>query len=165
MKRHILIFLTFFNVVIIMTTNAGAKDMDAGKIGLGNDKTGNISKRDKTIKNFFSPEFRNRLDGIIHFNKLSTEYVVKIVEKFVSELDMKLIPKNIELVVSENAKIWLAENGFDEKMGARPIARMIDQKLKKALSGEMLFGKLTKGGKVYVDVLDNDLELKITPKS
>ena len=155
----------FRNVVIIMTTNAGAKDMDAGKIGLGNDKTGNISKRDKTIKNFFSPEFRNRLDGIIHFNKLSTEYVVKIVEKFVSELDMKLIPKNIELVVSENAKTWLAENGFDEKMGARPIARMIDQKLKKALSGEMLFGKLTKGGKVYVDVKDNDLELKITPKS
>ncbi len=152
----------FRNVVIIMTTNAGAKDMDAGKIGLAQGSSVNISKRDKTIKNFFSPEFRNRLDGIIHFNKLSTDYVVKIVEKFLSELEIKLIPKNIELIVSDEAKKWLAEAGFDDKMGARPIARMIDQKVKKALSSEMLFGKLTKGGKVNVVIKDNDLHLNFS---
>ncbi len=150
----------FRNVVLIMTTNAGAKDMDSGRIGLGGAKSGNISKRDKVIKNFFSPEFRNRLDEIVHFNKLSTEFVVKIVEKFISELEVKLIAKNVELVLSEEAKIWLANTGFDDKMGARPIARMVDQKLKKALSGEILFGRLTKGGKVMVDVKENDLVLE-----
>ena len=152
----------FRNVVLIMTTNAGAKDMEAGRIGLGSAKSGNLSKRDKTIKNFFSPEFRNRLDEIVHFNKLSTEFVVKIVEKFVSELEVKLVAKNVELELSEKAKVWLADNGFDEKMGARPIARMVDQKLKKVLSGEILFGKLVKGGKVFVDVENDDLSLKIS---
>lgn len=154
----------FRNAIIIMTTNAGAKEMDTGSIGLKSSMTSNESMRDKTIKNFFSPEFRNRLDKIIHFNKLGTDFVIKIVEKFLSTLEHKLSLKNVELVVNEKAKIWLAENGFDEKMGARPLGRIIDQKLRSPLSGEVLFGKLTKGGKVLVDVLGNDLSLEIIPK-
>lgn len=149
----------FTNTVIIMTTNAGAKEMDSGSIGLAKSSSKNIGKRDQTIKNFFSPEFRNRLDGIVHFEKLSTEYIVKIVEKFVSQLEIKLAAKNIEIVLTEKAKIWLAENGFDEKMGARPIARIIDQKLKKPISTEVLFGKLTQGGKIEVVVENDDLKL------
>ncbi len=149
----------FTNTVIIMTTNAGAKEMDSGSIGLAKANNKNIGKRDQTIKNFFSPEFRNRLDGIVHFDKLSTEYIVKIVEKFVSQLEVKLAAKNIEIVLTEEAKIWLAENGFDEKMGARPIARIIDQKLKKPISTEVLFGKLTGGGKIEVTIENDDLKL------
>ncbi|EPZ52302.1 ATP-dependent Clp protease ATP-binding subunit ClpA [Bacteriovorax sp. BAL6_X] len=149
----------FTNTVIIMTTNAGAKEMDSGSIGLAKSSSKNTGKRDQTIKNFFSPEFRNRLDGIVHFEKLSTEYIVKIVEKFVSQLEIKLAAKNIEIVLNEEAKIWLAKNGFDEKMGARPIARIIDQKLKKPISTEVLFGCLTHGGKIEVVVENNDLKL------
>lgn len=150
----------FRNVVIIMTTNAGAKDMEAGSIGLSAvSKDGNTAKRDKTIKNFFSPEFRNRLDGIVHFNKLNTNYVVKIVEKFISQLEVKLVSKNVELEVSEEAKEWIAKHGFDDKMGARPIARMIDQELKKPLSSEILFGELVKGGKVSVGIKEDEISL------
>ncbi|EQC47997.1 ATP-dependent Clp protease ATP-binding subunit ClpA [Bacteriovorax sp. Seq25_V] len=152
----------FRNTVIIMTTNAGAKEMDTGSIGLGSKVDSNISKRDKTIKNFFSPEFRNRLDQIVHFNKLGTEFVIKIVEKFLSRLEHQLTLKNVELEVEYEAKKWLAETGFDEKMGARPIARIIDQKLKTPLSSEVLFGKLTKGGKVLVKKVGNDVSLELT---
>jgi ATP-dependent Clp protease ATP-binding subunit ClpA len=155
----------FRNVVIIMTTNAGAKDMDAGSIGLAKGSNVNISKRDSAIKNHFSPEFRNRLDGIVHFNKLSTDFVIKIVEKFISALEVKLVAKNVELEVSDEAKKWLADTGFDDKMGARPIARIIDLELKKPLSSEILFGQLTKGGKVLVELKEDKLFLKISAKS
>lgn len=141
----------FRNVVIIMTTNAGAKDMEAGSIGFS--KSGqnlNISKRDQTIKNFFLPEFRNRLDAIVHFNRLDDAFIVKIVEKFLLELEGKLAAKNVELIVGEETKKWIAKEGFDPKMGARPIARIIDQQIKKPLGQEILFGKLEKGGKVEV---------------
>ncbi|WP_232422521.1 ATP-dependent Clp protease ATP-binding subunit ClpA [Bacteriovorax sp. DB6_IX] len=154
----------FRNVVIIMTTNAGAKDMEAGRIGLADKNKTSTAKRDRTIKNFFTPEFRNRLDGIVHFNKLSTDYVVKIVEKFLSQLEMKLVDKNVELVVSEEAKTWMAEHGFDDKMGARPIGRMIDQKLKKELSGEILFGRLTKGGVAKVGISNDELTIEFEEK-
>lgn len=144
----------FRNTVIIMTTNAGAKEMDAGAIGLssGSGAIENISKRDQVIKNFFSPEFRNRLDAVIHFNKLDDSYVIKIVEKFLIQLETKLAAKNVEIVVSDEAKKWLADKGYDPKMGARPLARLIDQEIKKPLSHEVLFGKLEKGGKVLVGV-------------
>ncbi len=144
----------FRNVVIIMTTNAGAKDMEAGSIGFTkNDKNLNVNKRDKTIKNFFSPEFRNRLDAIVHFNRLDDEYIVNIVEKFLVELETKLAAKNVELVIGDETNKWIAKEGFDPKMGARPISRMIDQEIKKPLGQEILFGKLEKGGRVEV-VLD-----------
>lgn len=149
----------FRNAVIIMTTNAGAKQMDAGSIGLGKgSESGNTTKRDQTLKNFFSPEFRNRLDAIIYFNKLGDEFIVKIVDKFLFDLENRLAAKNVELIVTDKARVYLAKTGYDPKMGARPISRIIDQRIKKVLSNEVLFGELEKGGKVTVD-LKNSNEL------
>lgn len=142
----------FRNVVIIMTSNAGAKEMESGSIGLGGAVAVNTTKRDQAIKNFFSPEFRNRLDAIVHFNKLSDEQVLKIVDKFLIALETKLIAKGVELVVDMKARELLAKRGFDPKMGARPLIRIIDQEIKKPLSQEILFGELENGGKVVVSV-------------
>lgn len=153
----------FRNAVIIMTTNAGAKEMEAGAIGLSVNQgpVENNSKRDQAIKNFFSPEFRNRLDAIVHFNKLGEDYIIRIIEKFLMELETKLAAKNVALEVSDSAKKWLARHGYDPKMGARPIARLIDERLKRPLSGEILFGELVKGGRVNVDLnSDDDLSFK-----
>jgi ATP-dependent Clp protease ATP-binding subunit ClpA len=141
----------FRNVVIIMTSNAGAREMESGSIGFTNIVSNQISKRDSAIKNFFSPEFRNRLDKIVHFNKLSDELILKIVDKFIVILESKLHEKSIELEVSLKAREYLSKIGFDPKMGARPLARIIDNEIKKPLSNEILFGKLEKGGKVLVD--------------
>lgn len=154
----------FRNVVIIMTTNAGAREMEGGTIGLAAGKVENIGKRDDKIKQYFSPEFRNRLDAIIHFNKLDDAYIVQIVEKFLMQLEDKLSHKHVELEVTDLAKEWLAKTGFDPKMGARPIARIIDNKIKKPLSTEVLFGKLEKGGKVIVDVKNDELEFIFSEK-
>jgi ATP-dependent Clp protease ATP-binding subunit ClpA len=158
----------FKNTVIIMTTNAGAKEMDSGSIGLssGGAVSENFSKRDQVIKNFFSPEFRNRLDAVIHFNKLDDSYVVKIVEKFLMQLEEKLVSKSIELEVSVEVKEWLAKKGFDPKMGARPLGRLIDNEIKRPLSQEVLFGKLEKGGKVIItlDQSEDRLQFSITPR-
>lgn len=147
----------FRNVIIIMTTNAGAQEMESGAIGLGGATTTNTARRDRAIKNYFTPEFRNRLDGIIHFNKLDSSFIVQIVEKFLYELEEKLAAKQVALEVTEQAKDWLAREGYDPKMGARPISRLIDQKIKKPLSNEVLFGELEKGGKAIID-LDQDGE-------
>ncbi|MAF77578.1 MAG: ATP-dependent Clp protease ATP-binding subunit ClpA [Halobacteriovoraceae bacterium] len=141
----------FRNTIIIMTTNAGAKEMDSGAIGLAGGLIKEAThKRDTALKNFFTPEFRNRLDGIIHFNKLGNDYIVKVVDKFLMELESKLAAKNVSIDVDEEAKEWIAETGYDPKMGARPIARMVDQMIKKPLSHEILFGELEKGGHVQV---------------
>ncbi|MDD0853821.1 ATP-dependent Clp protease ATP-binding subunit ClpA [Halobacteriovorax sp. GB3] len=152
----------FRNVVIIMTTNAGAREMDSGSIGLGSNTNVNVNRRDQRIKQYFSPEFRNRLDSIIHFNKLDDQFLVQIVEKFLMQLESKLSTKNVEIEVSESAKLWLAKEGFDPKMGARPIARLIDQKLKKPLSTEVLFGELEKGGKVKVDIVNDEISFQFS---
>ncbi len=156
----------FRNAVIIMTTNAGAKEMEAGSIGLaaGIGPIESSSKRDQALKNFFSPEFRNRLDAIVHFNKLGSDFIVRIVEKFLMELENKLAAKNVAIEVTDKAKLWLAETGYDPKMGARPIGRLIDERLKRPLSGEMLFGHLVKGGKVTID-LDDKNELQFSYES
>ena len=149
----------FRNVILIMTTNAGAKDMDSGSIGLNNGNSVDLnSKRDKVIKNFFSPEFRNRLDSVIHFNKLTPEFIIKIVDKFLLEVEEKLSQKGIELNVETQVKEWLAENGYDPKMGARPISRLIDEKIKRPLSKEVLFGNLEKGGTIKIH-LKNENEI------
>lgn len=152
----------FRNVILIMTSNAGAKEMESGSIGLSSTSKslgGEIisSKRDQALKNYFSPEFRNRLDSIIHFNKLSNQNIQLVVSKFLMELESQLIDKKVELDVSEDARLWLAKNGYDDKLGARPISRMIDEKIKKSLAHEILFGKLENGGRVSVDVKNDDL--------
>jgi ATP-dependent Clp protease ATP-binding subunit ClpA len=150
----------FRNVILIMTSNAGAKEMEAGSIGLGGAKglAVNSNKREMAIKNFFTPEFRNRLDAIIGFNKLDNKKVEMVVNKFLIELEEQLVEKKVELEVTENAKGWLSKNGYDDKLGARPIARLINDKIKKPLAHEILFGKLEKGGRVLVDLKNDDLE-------
>jgi ATP-dependent Clp protease ATP-binding subunit ClpA len=140
----------FRNVVIIMTSNAGAKEMEAGSIGINKAGGDQSFKRDQSIKNFFTPEFRNRLDAIVHFNKLTDDQVMKIVDKFIIQLETKLAEKNVEMIVDIDAKKYLAKIGFDPQMGARPLARIIDHEIKKPLSHEILFGKLEKGGSVTV---------------
>lgn len=149
----------FRNVVIIMTSNAGAKEMESGSIGLGKSLDNSSFKRDSAIKGFFTPEFRNRLDAIVHFNKLSDEQVLKIVDKFLIQLETKLSEKNVELKVSSEARAHLAKVGFDPQMGARPLSRIIDHEIKKPLSHEILFGKLEKGGVVHVSIDEKDQKI------
>lgn len=147
----------FRNIVLIMTTNAGAKEMESGPIGFGNRIDDISTKRDKAIKNFFTPEFRNRLDAIVNFNKLGTENICKIVEKFIFELEIQLAEKNVQLFLNDEVVKWIANTGYDPKMGARPIARIIDQKVKKPLSHEILFGKLLKGGNVTISLREQEI--------
>jgi ATP-dependent Clp protease ATP-binding subunit ClpA len=149
----------FRNVILIMTSNAGAKEMEAGSIGLSGSRTGemNSTKRDMAVKSFFTPEFRNRLDGIINFNKLSTQNIQMVVNKFLMELENQLLDKKVELEVTIAAKEWLCKNGYDDKLGARPISRLINDKMKKPLAHEILFGKLEAGGKIVVDVKNDEL--------
>ncbi len=146
----------FRNVIVIMTSNAGAKEYEAGSIGLGGgtDKV-NTVKRDQAIKRYFSPEFRNRLDSVVNFNKLGTSHINHVVKKFLMELENSLIDKGIELDCSEEVISWLAKTGYDEKLGARPLKRIIDEKIKKKVASELLFGKLEHGKKVIIS-LEND---------
>ncbi len=150
----------FKNVILIMTSNAGAKEMEAGSIGLSGARGGEInsSKRDQAIKGFFTPEFRNRLDAVITFNKLENKNIEMVVNKFLMELENQLIDKKVELDVTVAAKAWLSVKGYDSKLGARPIARLINDKIKKPLAHEILFGRLEGGGKVTVDVKGDDLD-------
>jgi ATP-dependent Clp protease ATP-binding subunit ClpA len=149
----------FRNVILIMTSNAGAKEMEAGSIGLSGARGGEINsvKRDQAVKNFFTPEFRNRLDAIISFNKLDNKNVEMVVNKFLMELENQLMDKKVDLEVSSEARAWLSSKGYDNKLGARPIARLINDQIKKPLAHEILFGKLEKGGKVVVNVVADEL--------
>ena len=140
------------NCILIMTSNLGARDNESNTIGFGDlSKDG---EDDKAIKQFFPPEFRNRLDGIIKFAKLSKEVVVQIVGKYIKELNDQLKDKNIEIGLDKAATEWLVEHGYDSKMGARPLSRLIDNEIKSPLSREVLFGALVNGG--YVDVTIED---------
>jgi ATP-dependent Clp protease ATP-binding subunit ClpA len=147
----------FRNTILIMTTNAGAREMDGGRISLGeNGAIGDMGRRDKVIRNFFSPEFRNRLDAIINFNTLSKEFILQIVDKFLYQLELKLVEKRVSIKVDFAVKEWLSEEGYDPKMGARPLIRVIEDKISKPLSREILFGKLVNGGDVKVVLLKGD---------
>jgi ATP-dependent Clp protease ATP-binding subunit ClpA len=134
----------FRNVVLIMTTNAGARELTATPIGFKSIDSGDAAK--KPIENLFNPEFRNRLDAIVRFDALSRETILKIVDKQLNELRAALRPKNVTLQVSEDARSWLAEHGYDKNFGARPMARLIDDQLRKPLAEAMLFGELAEGG-------------------
>lgn len=145
------------NVILIMTSNAGAKEMQVGVVGLtsvvenSQNSDVNSSKRDKAIKDYFSPEFRNRLSAVVHFYRLEREQILKIVEKFLTELDSQLMKKKVVMTISKPLKEHLVSVGYDPLMGARPLQRIVDEKIKKPLSHEILFGKLEKGGEVFVD--------------
>lgn len=140
----------FRNVVLIMTSNAGAQEMARGTIGFGKEsQTQSAGKQ--ALEKLFSPEFRNRLDAIIHFKALTQSTMIKIVHKFIDELDNQLIEKKVSLHCSDRAAQWLAEHGFSPAYGARPLARLIEKEVKQKLAHEILFGQLAKGGTVDVD--------------
>ncbi len=136
----------FKNVILIMTSNVGATERSV--MGFNADSS---LARGEALKSFFTPEFRNRLDAVIEFLPLEREMVEGIVDKFIAELNVQLVPKGIEVVLSEKARGYLAEMGYDKAMGARPLARVIQEKIKDPLTNEMLFGRLKHGGKVRVD--------------
>ena len=142
------------NCVLILTTNLGAQEADKNSIGFGDDFEKDYEDGD--LKKFFSPEFRNRLDGVITFGRLSKEIMIKIVGKFLVDLKKMVVDKNIDITISDQAIDMLVDKGFDRKMGARPLQRVIDQEIKRPLSREMLFGNLKQGGTVKIDV---DLDL------
>ena len=144
------------NCILIMTSNLGARDNENNTIGFGDlDKEG---EDDKAVKKFFAPEFRNRLDSIVKFTSLSHTTVCQIVEKFISELNAQVKEKNIEIIATTEAVDWMATKGYDKKMGARPLARLIDNQIKSPLSRRILFGDLKDGGIVTISIKDNDLD-------
>ena len=154
----------FRNAIVIMTTNAGARELSGKKLGFKQIESGGIggtgSKAQGAIERTFSPEFRNRLDAWIAFEALRPESVRRVVEKFISELRDQLADKNVTLELTEAGRAWLAEKGFDKLNGARPMARLIQSKIKEPLANEILFGSLQGGGQAVVDAKDEELKLE-----
>ncbi|MGO9378599.1 MAG: ATP-dependent Clp protease ATP-binding subunit ClpA [Dissulfurispiraceae bacterium] len=148
----------FRNVILIMTSNAGAKDMDKGSIGFGDRDRDTQAKSRDAITKLFNPEFRNRLDAIITFNPLNPVIMKKVVDKFIEELRHQLLRKKVKVVLSDEARDWLAEKGYDPRYGARPLSRLVQTEIKDALSEEVLFGKLKKGGTVRIDLKEGHLD-------
>ena len=152
----------FRNVIVIMTTNAGASDMAKEGIGFGN----NISKEDagdEAVKKMFAPEFRNRLDATVPFAYLPTEVVARVVDKFILQLELQLADQNVHIKLDEEARAWLTERGYDKLYGARPMGRLIQEKIKQPLAEELLFGKLVHGGEVAVHLKDGEPVFEVTP--
>lgn len=149
----------FRNVVLIMTTNAGAQEMGRPSIGFA--EQDNSTDGMEVIRRMFTPEFRNRLDAIVQFSALKLEVVKTVVDKFLTELQAQLDEKRVTLEVDEAARAWLAREGYDEKMGARPMQRLIQEKIKRQLAEDLLFGDLASGGTVHVTIEDDDLSIKI----
>ena len=146
----------FRNVILIMTTNAGASDAARNAIGFGAGKK--ADEQDEALKRLFTPEFRNRLDSTIRFGGLTPEIIERVVEKFILQLEIQLADRNVTVSLTPKARDWLAQRGFDPEMGARPLARVIQEYVKKPMAEELLFGKLTKGGEVRVDIDKKDPE-------
>ncbi|MBF9034138.1 ATP-dependent Clp protease ATP-binding subunit ClpA [Rhodobacterales bacterium HKCCE2091] len=151
----------FRNVVLIMTSNAGAAEQAKAAIGFGRDRR--EGEDTAAIERMFTPEFRNRLDAVISFAPLSKEIILQVVEKFVLQLEAQLMDRNVSIELSTEAAEWLADKGYDDKMGARPLGRVIQENIKKPLAEELLFGKLAKGGTVHVGVKNGELDLRIDP--
>jgi ATP-dependent Clp protease ATP-binding subunit ClpA len=150
----------FRNVVLVMTTNAGVQETVRKSIGFkqqdhSHDALGAINKT-------FTPEFRNRLDGIIWFNHLDKEVILQVVDKFLIELQVQLDAKGVSIEVTDKARNWLAEQGYDKSMGARPMGRLIQEKVKKELANELLFGDLAEGGAVKIDLYNDALKFDYT---
>ncbi len=149
------------NLILIITTNAGAQEAEKNQIGFG---TQEKTYEDKELKKFFSPEFRNRLDGVITFGKLTKETMIKIVGKFMVEVKEQVKEKGIKIKITDEAVDWLVEKGFDKKMGARPLQRVIDKEIKRPLAKLMLFGDLKNGGSLVIDSKDDQVILTAKPK-
>ena len=149
----------FRNVILIMTSNAGASEQAKSAVGFGRERR--EGEDTAAIERTFTPEFRNRLDAVISFAPLPKSVILQVVEKFVLQLEAQLLDRNVHIELSPDAAAWLGEKGYDDKMGARPLARVIQEHIKKPLAEELLFGKLTKGGLVLVGVQDNKIALTI----
>jgi len=152
----------FRNVIIVMTTNAGADRMNRPSIGFS--QQDHSSDAMEVIKKTFAPEFRNRLDAIIQFKQLSTEIITQVVDKFLFEFEAQLEEKGVTLTVDDEARTWFAMHGYDPQMGARPMARVIQENIKKPLAEELLFGKLAGGGNVNITVVDDKIFLEMEGK-
>jgi ATP-dependent Clp protease ATP-binding subunit ClpA len=149
----------FRNVVLIMTSNAGATELAKSAIGFGRDRR--EGEDTAAIERTFTPEFRNRLDAVISFGPLPKSVILKVVEKFVLQLEAQLMDRDVTIELTEPAAEWLADKGYDDKMGARPLGRVIQEHIKKPLAEELLFGRLSKGGVVKVGVKDDKIDLEI----
>jgi len=145
----------FRNVVLVMTTNAGAAQ--ASRRSMGFLEQNHATDAMEVIRRAFSPEFRNRLDAVVQFRPLEPEHILRVVDKFLIELESQLHEKQVVLNATPDARQWLAQHGFDLQMGARPMARLIQDRIKRPLADELLFGKLAAGGRVTVDVRDGEL--------
>jgi len=152
----------FRNVIIIMTSNAGAVDMSRKSIGFT--QQDHTSDGGEAIKKAFSPEFRNRLDAVIMFNSLKVDVIKRVVDKLIVELESQLEDKGITIETDAAAMAWLAEHGFDPKMGARPMARLIQEKIKRPLAEELLFGQLQHGGHVIIGLKEGEIDFTIEPR-
>ena len=155
--------IDFRNVILIMTTNAGASDNNRQGIGFGR---GRVTDEDEAaIKRLFTPEFRNRLDAVVNFKALSQDVIRNVVQKFILQLEAQLADRNVTLELSDPAADWLAKNGYDELYGARPLARVIQEHIKKPLADEILFGRLVRGGHVRLDLRDGKIIFEIESNS
>ena len=151
----------FRNVILIMTTNAGASDMARETLGFGN--LSREGEDEQAVQKLFTPEFRNRLDAIVPFGYLPTEVVARVVEKFILQLELQLADRNVHISLDDAAKAWLTEKGYDKLYGARPMGRLIQEKIKQPLAEELLFGKLVHGGEVTVKMKEGELSFAIEP--
>ena len=140
----------FRNVILIMTTNAGAAELAKPAIGFGRELR--EGEDQEAVERMFSPEFRNRLDATIPFNNLTPEVMSRVVDKFIMELEVQLDDRNVTIELSDEARKWLGDKGYEPSFGARPLARVIQEHVKKPLAEELLFGKLAKGGTVRVGI-------------
>ncbi|MBL8672297.1 MAG: AAA family ATPase, partial [Alphaproteobacteria bacterium] len=148
----------FRNVILVMTTNAGATEMARNAVGF--ERSAREGDDEEAIKRMFTPEFRNRLDAIIPFSYLTPEVVAKVVDKFVMQLEAQLADRHVTIELTDGARAWLAERGYDKLYGARPLSRIIQEHIKKPLAEELLFGRLEKGGTVRVAVKDDKLDFE-----
>ncbi len=151
--------IDFRNVILIMTTNAGAAELSKSAIGFGRETREGAD--DEAIKRLFTPEFRNRLDAVIAFDYLGLDVVERVVEKFILELELQLAERHVTITIDEAAKRWLAERGYDRLFGARPLARLIQERIKKPLADELLFGRLKDGGQVVIRLEDGKIAFDI----
>ncbi len=151
----------FRNVVLIMTTNAGASDMARQGIGFGD--TSKADAGDEAVKQMFTPEFRNRLDAIVPFAYLLKDTISRVVDKFILQLELQLADQNVHIQFDSDAREWLGDRGYDKLYGARPMSRLIQEKVKQPLAEELLFGKLAQGGEVHVSVKEDALSFELTP--
>ena len=151
----------FRNTILILTTNAGATDIAKPALGFNRDKR--EGEDVEAIDKLFNPEFRNRLDSIISFSSLPDKVIARVVEKFIVELETQLDSKNVFIQISEKAALWIGKEGYDENMGARPLSRLIQEKIKKPIAEQILYGKLSKGGNIKLDLKNNELTFEYLP--